>query len=58
MTHTIRTTMRPDVEIEVGDAEYLDLQRMGLVVTDEPAAPAAAAKKTPGAPAAGSTKES
>lgn len=46
MTHKIRTTMRPDVEIEVGDAEYLDLQREGLLVEDnEPAAPPPAAKK-------------
>jgi len=28
----VRTTMRPDVEIEVDDAEYLDLQRQGLLV--------------------------
>ncbi|NIB31142.1 hypothetical protein HBB16_04470 [Pseudonocardia sp. MCCB 268] len=27
MTHKIRTTKRPDLEIEVDDAELLDLQR-------------------------------
>jgi hypothetical protein len=27
----IRTTMRPDVEIEVGAAEYADLAAQGLV---------------------------
>lgn len=29
--HKIRTTMRPDEEITVDDAELLDLQRQGLV---------------------------
>lgn len=29
--HKIRTTIRPDEEITVGDAELLDLQRQGLV---------------------------
>lgn len=37
MSHTVRTTMRPDLEIEVGDADYLDLQRQGLLVEEEPA---------------------
>lgn len=46
MTHKIRTTMRPDQVIEVGEAEYLDLQRDGLLVEDnEPAAPAPVTKK-------------
>lgn len=52
---TVRTTMQPDREIEVGDADYLDLKRQGLLVEDEPenvppatAAPANPAKKTPG----------
>jgi hypothetical protein len=56
MTRTVRTTMQPDREIEVGDAEYLDLHRMGLLVeggptSAEPAAttpPAATPKKTSG----------
>jgi hypothetical protein len=39
MTRKIRTTMRPDQEIEVGDAEYLDLQRQGLVLDPEAPAP-------------------
>lgn len=36
----IRTTMRPDDEIEVSDAEYLDLRRQGLLVQDEDDNPA------------------
>lgn len=32
----VRTTIRPDLEVEVDDAEYLDLQRMGLLVEDAP----------------------
>lgn len=34
----VRTTIRPDLEVEVDDTEYLDLQRMGLLVEDEPVA--------------------
>lgn len=47
MTHKIRTTMRPDQEIEVPDADYLDLKRQGLLVEDTapPAKPAAAPTK-------------
>jgi hypothetical protein len=30
----VRTTIQPDREIEVGDAEYRDLQVMGLLVED------------------------
>jgi hypothetical protein len=39
--------MRPDDEIEVGDAEYVDLKRDGLLVedTEPPAASALATKK-------------
>lgn len=44
MSHIVRTTMRPDVEVEVGDADYLDLKRQGLLaaVVEEspPSAPA------------------
>lgn len=36
MTRTVRTTMQPDVDIEVGDAEYLDLQRLGLLLDEVP----------------------
>jgi hypothetical protein len=32
----VRTTIRPDQEVEVDDTEYLDLQRMGLLVDDAP----------------------
>jgi hypothetical protein len=47
--------MRPNEEIEVGDAEHLDLQRLGLLVeTVEPPAPdpgpAATKKAAPPAP--------
>lgn len=31
-TRKVRTTFQPDVELEVDDAEYLDLQRQGLLV--------------------------
>ena len=51
---TIRTTMRPDQELEVDDTEYAQLKAQGLLVEDnptpeaeaEPAASAAPAKKT------------
>ena len=54
---TVRTTMQPDKEIEVDAAEYLDLQRQGLLVPETAtqsvppatAAPANPAKKTSGA---------
>ncbi|MGW0837552.1 hypothetical protein [Streptomyces prunicolor] len=51
---TVRTTFRPDLEVEVGDVEYAQLKTQGLLV-DEPAsdsvppataAPANLAKKT------------
>jgi hypothetical protein len=58
MTHKIRTTMRPWLEVEVSDKEYLDLQRQNLIHHEpQSTAPAAAPKKTPTAPAAGTTKE-
>lgn len=49
MTRTVRTTMRPDQPIEVDDADYLDLQRMGLLVDDNvpAAAPQTVAPATP-----------
>lgn len=34
MTHLITTTMQPDKSIEVGDAEYTDLKRQGLILID------------------------
>jgi hypothetical protein len=70
MTRTVRTTMQPDKQIDVDDAEYLDLQRQGLLVeedakTDVPPATAAPAAPEPTPqPAAvapkktGTTKES
>lgn len=33
--HKIRTTIEPDVVLEVDDREYVDLQRQGLIKTDE-----------------------
>jgi hypothetical protein len=32
---TITTTMRPDVEIEVEEDEFLDLKRQGLIATGD-----------------------
>lgn len=48
---TVRTTIQPHVALEVGDAEYLDLKRQGLLLEeDAPAAvPAAAPAKIPAA---------
>lgn len=40
---TVRTTMQPDVELEVSDTEYTDLKRQGVLLEDAPAAPPAAA---------------
>lgn len=34
-TTKVRTTIRPDEEIEVGQAEFLDLKRQGLLVDDD-----------------------
>lgn len=34
-THTVRTTMMPEVDIEVDDSGLLDLQRQGLLVETE-----------------------
>jgi len=53
MTHTVRTTMRPDQQIEVDDAEYLDLKQQGLLVEEtaqEEVPPATAAPDAPEAP--------
>jgi hypothetical protein len=36
----VRTTMQPDTELEVGEAEYTDLKRQGLLIeTDETGQP-------------------
>lgn len=45
---TVRTTIQPDVELEVSDTEYVDLKRQGLLIEDPApaAAPAAAPAKT------------
>ncbi|MFE9064933.1 hypothetical protein [Streptomyces violaceusniger] len=45
--HRVRTTMQPHIDVEVNDAELLDLERQGLLVDAPPAsAPAAAPAKT------------
>ena len=33
-TRTVRTTMSPDDDLTVGDVEYADLQRQGLLIED------------------------
>lgn len=35
---TVRTTMRPDEDLEVDEREYQDLKAQGLILADEPAA--------------------
>lgn len=47
---TIRTTMRPDQTVEVDDAEYLDLQRQGLLVEEDAHAEVPPATAAPAAP--------
>lgn len=32
----VRTTQRPDVELDVDVAEYTDLSRLGILVDDSP----------------------
>ncbi|MFI8351327.1 hypothetical protein [Streptomyces sp. NPDC085596] len=54
MTHRIRTTKCPWQELEVADAEYLDLKRQGLLLEDPDPAPQAA---TPTAPKKTTTKD-
>ena len=48
---TVRTTMQPDREIEVGEVEYLDLKRQGLLLEDPPAPQPAPTPTSPAAPA-------
>lgn len=45
---TVRTSIQPHIDLEVGVAEYVDLKRQGLLIEDPaPAAvPAAAPAKT------------
>ena len=33
----VRTTMQPDVELDVSDIEAADLRAQGLIVADKPA---------------------
>jgi len=47
---TVRITMQPDREIEVDDATYLDFQRQGLLIEDEPAPSAPPATAVPASP--------
>lgn len=51
----VRTTFRPDVEIEVGDFEYADLAAQGLIVPDAVLEPVAAPKTPEALPSAGDT---
>lgn len=37
MTHTVRTTMRPDQELIVDDSEYAQLKADGLLVEESAA---------------------
>lgn len=63
--HRIRTTFNPGDVLHVDDAEYLDLQRQGLLVDDEKAAKLdeadaaakAEAEKTEAAASAGASKK-
>lgn len=42
----VRTTFRPDEEVEVTEGELLDLQRQGLLVEDKEKAEPSKAKAT------------
>jgi len=55
---TVRTTMRPDQPIEVGDVEYADLKAQGLLIEEPaptPAVPPAAAPPAPAKKASGAS---
>jgi len=54
---TIRTTMRPDLEVEVSDADYTDLKRQGLLLEDTDQPPVATAATTKKAAQPAVTKE-
>lgn len=47
---TVRTTIRPDLPIEVDDIEYRQLEREGLLVVGPPAPEAAPAPAVPDRP--------
>jgi hypothetical protein len=49
--------MRPDEAIDVGDAEYTDLMRDGLILVDHTEQAAASAPATKKAATAAATKE-
>jgi len=34
-TRTVRTTMHPDDDLTVGESEYEDLRRQGLLIEDD-----------------------
>ena len=40
----VRTTMRPDIDLEVDEREALDLRQQGLLIEDEKPASAPAAR--------------
>jgi hypothetical protein len=56
--HTVRTTMQPDREIEVDDADYLDLKRQGLLVEDPAPEPQPAPAVAPAPVKKAASKES
>lgn len=53
--HRVKTTFRPDEEIEVDDAEYVDLKAQGLLV-EETSKPSGKAKQANESGAAGDDK--
>ncbi|GAA0705371.1 hypothetical protein GCM10010193_70550 [Kitasatospora atroaurantiaca] len=53
----VRTTIRPDLEVEVSPAEHLDLQRQGLLVEDPSASAGITPEPTRANPAASAAKE-
>lgn len=65
MTHKIRTTLNPGEVLTVDDAEYTDLERMGVLLSDEAvakldereAAEAAKLAEADGAPAKAPAKK-
>lgn len=57
MPHLITTTMQPDQQIEVDDAEYIDLKRQGLIHTEHPEQAVATAPATSKAVKTAASKE-
>jgi hypothetical protein len=53
----VRTTFRPDVEVEVSPAEYLDLHAQGLLVEEPSASPSPVTEPVRATTAAPAAKE-